>query len=123
MKLLDLELDHLNLYCPATGVQILSEEDMNDDAPSFVGYWLDEFMTEPTIKNKQLAADWEKFYDEFEEKQNREPKYNEVEQFLIDYPEQNWVIYKITTCGMACGPVCNTVYIILDMNYMDNLND
>jgi len=120
MQLLDLELDHFNFYCPATGEQILSDDDCNDNAKSFVGYWLDEFMTEPTIKNKQLAADWEKFYDELEEKHNREPKYNEVEQFLIDYPQQNWVIYKITNCGMACGPVCNTVFIVLDMNTLEN---
>ncbi len=116
MQLLNLELDHFTLFCPATGIQILSEDDCNEDAPSFISYWLGDFMTEPTIKHEKLKLDWQMFYIENRQTENREPNFSEIEAFLMNYPEPNWVIYKITNCGMSCGPIGTTVYKVLNMN-------
>lgn len=116
MQLIDLKLDHYNLFCPTTGQQILSEDDFNDEAPSFIGYWLDDFMTEPTIKNEKLKKDWDEFYTGFTNLNNREPDFEEIEKFMINYPEPNWVIFKITNHGIACGPFASTVYKVLNFN-------
>ena len=116
MQLLNLELDHFNFYCPATSDKILSEDDCNENSASFIGYWLDDFMTEPSIKNKDLKNAWETFLDEVDKQFQREPNFTEFESFLTNYPQPNWIIYKITTSGMACGAISSAVYHILDMN-------
>jgi hypothetical protein len=116
MQLLNLELEHLNLFCPATGEEILSPEDVNESAKSLKAYWVDEVMYEPFIKDEALEQAWKVFIEKYEEEHDDLPDSGEIEDFLVNYPEPNWVIYKITTCGMACGPVWSTVWNIIDMN-------
>ena len=116
MQLLKLEIDYFNLHCPATGEAILTEYDVNENAQSFMGYWINEMITEPCVKNKSLQIAWDNFIKEYITKNNDYPNFEEVEHFLVNYPEPNWVIYKITTRGMACGPIWSTVWHVLDMN-------
>ena len=117
MQLLELELDHLNLFCPSTGEFILLEDEgVNEEAESLKGYWVDEVMYEPFIKDKKLQQAWDLFIEKYEEEHADFPDYKEIEAFLVDYPQPNWVIYKITTCGMACGPIWSTVWTLIDMN-------
>lgn len=116
MQLLNLELDHFNLYCPSTGEKILSPEDVNENAKSLKAYWVDEVMYEPFIKDEALEQAWKVFIEKYEEEHDEFPDYEEIETFLVNYPEPNWVIYKITNHGIACGPVWSTVWQIIDMN-------
>jgi hypothetical protein len=39
----------------------------------------------------------------------------EVTAFLKSVNEPGWVAFEITTSGMACGPVCNTTWTVLDL--------
>jgi hypothetical protein len=117
MQILELELDHFNLYCPATGEFIFVEDEpINEDALSLKGYWVDEVIEEPFIKDEALRKAWDGFIEEYEVDHQDFPEFSEIEQFLVNYPEPNWVIYKITTNGMACGPVSTTVWHVVDMN-------
>jgi len=117
MQLLNLELDHFNLYCPSTGEYILLEDEgVNEDALSLKGYWVDEVMGEPFIKDADLQKAWDAFIENYEKENDDFPDYTEIETFLVNYPEPNWVIYKITTHGMACGPICSTAWNVVDMN-------
>ena len=51
MQLLNLELDHFNLYCPSTGEYILLEDEgVNEEALSLKGYWVDEVMGNHLLK-------------------------------------------------------------------------
>ncbi len=119
MQLLELELDHFNLYCAATGEVILEDcEPINEDALALKGYWIDELMSEPFIKDEKLQQSWDLFIKKHEEEHNDFPNYSEIEAFLVNYDKPNWVIYKISTHGMACGPVWSTVWHVVDMNVM-----
>lgn len=65
MQQIKLELNHTNFYCPATGVYILKDgEECNESAPSLMGYWVDEVIDEPFIKNPDLSTAWEKYRKE-----------------------------------------------------------
>lgn len=124
MQILDLELKHFNLYCPATGEVILEDcEPINEDALALKGYWIDEVISEPFIKDDALQLAWENFIETYEAEHDDFPGYEEIEAFLVNYPEPNWVIYKITTHGMACGPVWSTVWHVVDMNVVKELED
>ena len=116
MQLLNLELDHFNLFCPATGIQVLSEDYCNEDAPSTMGYWLDEFLTEPTISNEKLKEAWDVFYSNYKKKHQKQPNLQAIESFLVIYPEPNWVIFKIKNQSISGGSIFDTVYHVLDMN-------
>ncbi len=117
MQLLNLELDHFNLYCPSTGEYILLEDEgVNEEALSLKAYWVDEVMGEPFIKDGDLQKAWDAFVENYEKENDDFPDYTEIETFLVNYPEPNWVIYKITTHGMACGPICSTAWNVVDMN-------
>ena len=116
MQLLNLELDHFNLFCPATGIQVLSEDYCNEDAPSTMGYWLDEFLSEPTITNEKLQLAWDIFYFNYKKLHQKEPNKEAIESFFIQYPEPNWVIFKIKNTNMSGGSIFDTTYHIVNMN-------
>jgi hypothetical protein len=73
-------------------------------------------ITEPFIKDEALQKAWEQFIEAHKEAHSDFPDYDEIEAFLVNYPEPNWVIYKITTHGIACGPIWSTVWHVVDMN-------
>lgn len=116
MQIIDLELPHFNFYCPATGDCILMEDEpCNDDAKSLQAYWIDEVMDEPMIKNEKLAADWKLYYNKHRKK--HQYSFQVLESFLKKYDQLNWVVFKLTFCGMGCGgPTSMTVWKVLDLN-------
>ena len=119
MQIVELELNHFNFYCPATGEFILMEDEpCNEDAASLMGYWVDEVINEPFLKDEQLKKDFEAFINYHEEEdEDFSLGFEELEQFLTEFEAPNWVVYKITTCGIGCGgPICSTVYFVIDMN-------
>lgn len=123
MHILELKLNHLYFYCPATGVCILNpDEQCNEDAKSLIGYWVDEMMYEPFLKNERLQAEFETYIQENEEiDQDFYFGTEELESFLTNFVAPNWVAYKITTKGFGCGgPICSTVYLLIDMDTTDN---
>ncbi len=71
----------------------------------FNGYWIDEVNSEPFIKDEALQQAWDNFIETYEGEHDDFTGYEEIESFLVNYPEPNWVIYKITMHCMACSPV------------------
>jgi hypothetical protein len=116
MQIVELELNHLNFYCPATGHPILSEDgDGTAGAKSLKGLWIDEVFSEPEFKDAAFEKAWKAYYEEhFDEEEDNE--YEIQEEFLKTYPEANWVTYKITTSGIACGPISSTAWLVIDMD-------
>lgn len=116
MQIIDLELQHFNFYCPATGECILKEDEpCNDDAKSLQAYWIDEVMEEPMIKNKKLAADWKRFYARH--RKDYQSDFDVLEDFFRQYEQPAWVVFKLTNSGMGCGgPTSMTVWKVLDLN-------
>ena len=119
MQIIELKLDHFNLFCPVTGERILSDEECNDGAKSLMGYWLDEFLFEPFIKDQNLEKAWEQELERLKKLDYLEcDLWEEFELFLSNFQYHNWVVFKITHLGMACGPVSSTVWKVLDLNTM-----
>jgi len=40
----------------------------------------------------------------------------DVAAFLESVEQPGWVSFEITTCGMACGPVWETTWTVLDLS-------
>lgn len=113
----ELNLHHHNFFCPATGVHILGEEHCDEAAQSLKAYWICEVFDEPVIKDPALEKSWAQYARKFEvEHEGETAGFKELEVFLRNYPAPNWSAFEITTCGMSCGPISSTVWLVLDMN-------
>lgn len=128
MQIVKLELSHLDLYCPATGELICSEETgYNEEAKSLMGYWIDEVFTEPFIKNEALKAAWEKLVAECEEAQEKADEEGEeldeafdlsterLYQFLADYDAPTWVVFQIGLYDSASEMVTDNGWFVLEL--------
>jgi len=117
MQIIELRLSHFNLYSPANGEAIANEEiGFNVDAKSLVGYWMDEVIGEPFIRNNEFASKWEELVAEKEEElEDYLDYYEALEIFLKDYPCPTWIVFKITTGNKAGGPGDETLWVVIDM--------
>lgn len=121
MQIIELELSHSDLYCPATGEVICNEEvGMNEEAKSLMGYWIDEVFMEPFIKNESLKAAWELLVEKTDAAAEAGEDDEGLDtlrlvQFLTEYESGTWVVFQITNYGLACGPVPNTIWYVIDM--------
>jgi hypothetical protein len=115
MQIIELELDYYDFFCPATGEQILYEDDCNEDAKSLQAYWVDLFFEEPFIKNIKLANAWENFLEKNENKS--QGSFKMLEDFFRQYPEPHWVVFSLTNSGVGCGgESSSTSWLVLDLN-------
>ena len=112
MQIVELELSHFTFYCPVTGRQICGVEvGMDESVPSLMGFWEDEFLDKPIINNPELKIDWDKYY----KSTDRRELSDGFEKFLRSISAPQWLVYKITTYGMACGPMSSTVWFVIKM--------
>lgn len=117
MQLLDLKLNHNNLYSISTGEPISVEhQDLFDTNPSFKGLWHHEMMLDPILNDSDLENAWNQFLENFSNLHQDSPGYDEIEKFLVAYPEQNWVIYKNTTHEGENGPITCVLWTVVDLN-------
>lgn len=119
MQIIELELNHNNFFCPATGEYILKEdEDANHDAASLMGYWLGDCIEEPFIKNAALQENYDLYVLN---KQNKNSNFrigsNELENFLTHLDVKNWVVFKISTGGNFRP--WQIVYFVIDMDAVE----
>ena len=110
MKIIDLDLDHSNFFCPATGAQITSS-DAYEPSAAQVGMFHYEVPEAPDIQHPGLQALWDAYAAKTEEL--------DLDEFLASVDHGTWVAFKITTHGMACGPVSSTWILVIDMNYQE----
>jgi hypothetical protein len=117
MQIIELRLSHFDLYSPVNGEPIANEDiGFNVDAKSLVGYWMDEVMNEPFIKNNEFASKWEERIAEKEEElEDYLDYYEALETFLKEYSCPTWIVFKITTGTEAGGPGDETVWFVIDM--------
>ena len=126
MQIIELELSHLDLYCPVTGELICNEEmGYNEAAKSLKGYWIDEVFMEPFIKDASLNAAWAKLVSECEEAQEKaeeddseldeayELDTNRLYRFLSDYDAPTWIVFQMA--NGAGGEVTNKGLFVVDM--------
>lgn len=127
MQKIELELDAMHFHCPATGKQVLCMDAAMEPsaATKFV------FVHEAGIMDF-AAPGIEELYDEVCEAvedseddvlASRDPYEVFLEKLGEAKDRESWVVFSITTCGLACGPVSSTVDVCIDMNYLEETQD
>jgi hypothetical protein len=112
MKKIDLDLDHVNFYCPVTGEQIISSE-LCTPSPATAFIYLDEIGD-----FVEISDEFTEINEKVIEKENEEEEFFHFESFMKAIKKiKNLIVFSITTRGMACGPASSTVHIGIDMNY------
>ena len=111
MQIVSLALSHDLLFCPATGKQILFEDDMDETVPSLLGYALLDMPEEAHFFDEDINTAWQAYLEKTED-----VDYEDLEQFLKEYKHSTAIVFEISRGGMACGPVSNTAYFIIDMD-------
>lgn len=114
MQLVNVNIDHHDFYCPVTGRQILGG-DLYEPSPATVMTYLDDISMIMQANDEMLPKLNLMGLDVEEEA--------ELEQLDTLGMKDNIVCYKISTCGMSCGPVQSSVRIIIDMNYINYHED
>jgi hypothetical protein len=111
MQLIKLTLSHDSFYCPATGTPLaVGDEPINDDAPSYKGYWLAAYLDSPGISDQELERAYENFLNE---EGISKPSIAQLEAFLKNYDAPNWVVFCIRS---PSGLDYSTVYHVMDMD-------
>jgi hypothetical protein len=104
------------MYCPSTDETIFAPdyEEIYESAEAFIAYWHGEGLDEPCITDPILKLAWKKYYKKWDESENTELDiWEAVEQFLKEFENPLWMVYKCTFHGMACGPTSTTVYYVV----------
>lgn len=115
MQIVSLILDHYNFYSPSTGEWITQETDINEDAVSLLGYWVDEFWEEPFIKDDELKKHWNSYLSNYENLKSQHPdkdEYDLLKYFFMGVDLINVVVFVVTD-NM---PFSRTAYFIIDLN-------
>ena len=111
MQIIKLERDDWNFFCPSTGMQVF-KDDGEPNTAALRGTWCDEVADEPMHLAEELQPLWHAYLERME----LEEEGVDVVVFLNSVDQPNWVVFQITTCGMACGPVWSTSWTVLDLN-------
>ena len=122
MQEVELDLSHNNFFCPVTGQQITGDDFANPEVPSIRFIYLPEIEDFETI-HPDLKPLADRIRKKIAAKQEKDEDY--CEEFFDLFKEalkkakanRSLVIYSITTSGIACGPVSETIHIGIDMDY------
>ncbi len=122
MQEVQLNLSHNNFFCPVTGEQICGDEVANPDVTSVRFIYLSEAEDFETI-HPDLEAIADQIRDEIAAKEEADEDFCEEffdlfkEALNKDEANESLVIYSISTKGMGCGPITETIHIGIDMDY------
>jgi len=111
MQVIELQRDDWNFFCPSTGEPVFKESG-EPNATTIRGIWFDEVPNEPEALASELQAAWAAH----QAIQDAADEAVDVIAFLKSVDQPGWVAFEITTSGMACGPVCNTTWTVLDLS-------
>ena len=126
MQIVPLELNHNTFFCPVTGEQLLSPEDYHCSAATLFHFIDMEggHLVDPTPEIEILYHDALEdinngLYDAYDFRFNYSDEAKAFEILVYEKlkQENNYVLFEICNTGYACGPISNTVYIGIDMNY------
>ena len=112
MQLIRLEHGHWNFFCPVTGQEVYKENEPGANAETFRGGWHQEVPSEPLNLAPELQTAW----DNYVAKADYEDTSIDVAAFLKDVEQPGWVAFEVNTFGMACGPVWETTWTVLDLS-------
>jgi hypothetical protein len=111
MQLIKLEHGHWNFFCPVTGKAVYAEGG-GIIAETFRGDWHQEVPTEPLNLAPELEVAWQAYANKVE----AEDGDLDVAAFLEGVDMPGWVAFEVHSFGMACGPVWETTWTVLDLS-------
>ena len=111
MQLIRLEHGHWNFFCPVTGKAVYAEEG-GINAETFRGGWHQEVPYEPLNLAPELQPAW----DAYASKVDADDADLDVAAFLESVEQPGWVAFEVNSFGMACGPVWETTWTVLDLS-------
>lgn len=114
MQVIAYERNDRDFFCPVTGQPVYNEEG-EPVAPTFRAFWHAEVMDEPIIRDPDLQKAW----DAYLAKVQAEDDLIDMQEFFGSMERKGWVAFEITTSGFACGPVWETVWTVLDLEWED----
>lgn len=112
IQLIRLEHGHWNFFCPVTGQEVYKENEPGANAETFRGGWHQEVPSEPLNLAPELQTAW----DNYVAKADDEDTSIDVAAFLKDVEQPGCVAFEVNTFGMACGPVWETTWTVLDLS-------
>ena len=109
MQIVELQLSHYNFYCPATGIQLFSQQG-SQLSPALRAVWVAEIAHQPDFFHAELEAPWNAWVSTHadEEDFSWDPA-----AFLGTVDEPNWVAFTIHTGG---GMIAETATVVIDMD-------
>jgi len=115
MQIIKLDLSHDNFFCPVTGHHITSPEHYTP-SPATLGMWHFEILEDADVYDDALRLAWDNYWDAL-----GDDDLPDVEAFLsIDQAPMNnpnYVCFEILTTQMACGPIPQLMWFVIDMDY------
>jgi hypothetical protein len=112
MQIVELTLNHLNLYCPVTGQVVCSEEDAFE-SPALAFAFIPESGEFNSIQEK-----YEEIYAQCEEICDDDFEHEPFDLFLEKLKDEpHLVMFTICTPELSSGPGSDTMHFCFDMNY------
>lgn len=110
MQTIEIALDDANLFCPATGQRILSEEECKPSPATLFVYVEEENVFEFVRDDLKAVAGEVEETNWFDLEEGRP-----IDRLLgaVDSPAA--VDFVLTLTDMACGPVKTTIHVAIDM--------
>jgi hypothetical protein len=106
--------DH-RMFCPVTG-QPVFDENMEPAAPTFRALWIAEVMEAPTIALPELAEAWATYVARVDASQDTDDEeWLDADEFLASVESTDLVAFRLTSHGIACGPISETIWAVLDL--------
>ncbi|WP_245407242.1 hypothetical protein [Synechococcus sp. WH 8020] len=109
MQLIRLVRDDFDFFCPVTGKAVFTEGEVT--ASSFCGAWSDMVPEEPADLHPELQQAWDRYWNKLQDHGGD----LDITSFLESIDQPNWVAFEITVSGMACGPITQTSWTVLDL--------
>ena len=111
MQLIQLEHGHWNFFCPVTGKEVYKPEG-GVNAETFRVGWHQEVPNEPMYLAQELQEPWQTYLAKVE----AEDTHLDVAAFLTSVEQPGWVAFEVNSHGVACGPVWETTWTVLDLS-------
>ena len=111
MKIIKLEHGHWNFFCPVTGRAVYAE-DGTIQAKTFRGGWHHEVPDEPLNLAAELQESWLVYVKQVEDDGGD----LDITVFLENVEQPGWIAFEVVSYGMACGPICETTWTVLDLS-------
>jgi hypothetical protein len=121
MQIIRLIYNRDNFYSPATGEIIANKvTGINGEAVSLIGYWNEDALNKPFIKNTIMQASWESMIIEnalaIEAGENEYSDFiYRVLQFLKDYISTEWVVFELVSGNPDSDEVLKKIWCVIDL--------